>query len=486
MHEYKTLIPEDLADDELNYELSIRNIRGMSSINEAKRKLKAMLRKEEDLEVTKFSATEAEEELRRCMAKVISINERLSVETTDEETLKIQSRLIHLKFRILRGLESAFETDGFSKVLRMVETAQTVIRNKWSAKQTQQLTAERSPTLGDLLDEEGAKFVSKPPNPKLCEGSQARCSDTGAIKKNLGASGVIGWRESEKTFGRDNSFSTLQDMDRIRQRNYDQDQSRGGGLPIHKWNRVQFDGKPENLSRFLVRVRQFAEAEGATERELFAGRVHLLIEDAADWLATRPDIDSWQGLIDELISYVRNVSSDSDRLVGIRMIRQGRESSNAFITRLELAFQELRDPIPGAQKVEIILSGMNQGLKQLLVANTGINSVTELRIAARRIERVMFPAGLMMEPRPNDLAPNLRPPATGNSQFIRSDSGPRRSQPREERNYSQAGGRNECFKCGKSGHWQNQCPELSCWGCGRPNTLRRNCMNCQGNQNGSQ
>lgn len=234
-----------------------------------------------------------------------------------------------------------------------------------------------------------------------------------------------------------------------------------------------------------MRVRQFAEAEGATEGELFAGRVHLLIDDAADWLATRPDIRSWPALIEELIAYVRNVSSDSDRLAGIRAIRQGGEPVNAFITRLELAFQELRDPINGAQKVEIILSGMNQALKQLLVANTGINSVTELRSAARRVERVMFPTGLPTETRQNQSFPNMRPPVTNNTQFGGQNMGSQRSGPRGDGENLQHARRDECFKCGKNGHWRNECPEISCWGCGRPNTLRRNCGNCQGNQNGS-
>lgn len=483
------MIPEDLADDELKYELIIRNIHGISSTTEAKRKLKAMLRREEEIEipaeVIKFSSIEAEEELRRCTAKIISINERLSVETTDEEALRLQSRLVHLKFRVTRGMRSSFERGGFEKVLRMIETAQAQIRSRWAQNQTQQQQSPRaSPEQSNATDTDGARFLSRPP---LGLGLElgARSSYTGTVKKNVGATGQRGWKGPEETRNRDNTLSPMQNEDYSGQRSQDHSQTSGRGLPIHKWNRVQFDGKPENLSRFLVRVRQFAEAEGATEGELFAGRVHLLIDDAADWLATRPDIRSWPALIEELIAYVRNVSSDSDRLAGIRAIRQGGEPVNAFITRLELAFQELRDPINGAQKVEIILSGMNQALKQLLVANTGINSVTELRSAARRVERVMFPTGLPTETRQNQSFPNMRPPVTNNTQFGGQNMGSQRSGPRGDGENLQHARRDECFKCGKNGHWRNECPEISCWGCGRPNTLRRNCGNCQGNQNGS-
>ena len=35
--------------------------------------------------------------------------------------------------------------------------------------------------------------------------------------------------------------------------------------------------------------------------------------------------------------------------------------------------------------------------------------------------------------------------------------------------------RNNCFKCGKSGHWANFCPETKCYQCGKYGHIGRDC-----------
>lgn len=141
----------------------------------------------------------------------------------------------------------------------------------------------------------------------------------------------------------------------------------GRGLPVHKWKNVQFDGNPANLSRFLVRVTQYAEAENTPDESLFRGRVHLFTGEAADWLATRPDLHSWQQLLTELKEYVRNDSSDMDRLEEIRNTKQGWEVPHTNITKMELLFREFQLAIREKDKVEIILRNLRPSIGRNLL-----------------------------------------------------------------------------------------------------------------------
>ena len=106
---------------------------------------------------------------------------------------------------------------------------------------------------------------------------------------------------------------------------------------------------------FLGESSAVAEEEGATEHDLFRNRVHLFTRTAADWLATRPDLRIWGQLVDELVYYTRNTTSDLELLEHIRWMRQGQEPTNTYITKVELAIGELRSTLQGTVKVGLII-----------------------------------------------------------------------------------------------------------------------------------
>lgn len=254
--------------------------------------------------------------------------------------------------------------------------------------------------------------------------------------------------------------------------------ARSRGLPVHAWSGVKFNGDPKLFSRFLVRVKQFAEAESTSEDELFRCRVHLFEGDAADWLSTRPDIRTWNDLVTQLSSYIGNGATDFDKLNDLRKWRQGTEPTNAFITKMELFFNEFRSPLDETVKVDLVLRGLRPSIRDLLAANSQIVSVESLRVAACRLEKVMQAFSPPTSGQRVQQAPNILP-----SKFKQAP-GPLNNHNNAASNFQfrdPALAKQTCFGCGATDHWKNECPKFACWGCGRFNTRKSNCPNCQGN-----
>lgn len=166
--------------------------------------------------------------------------------------------------------------------------------------------------------------------------------------------------------------------------------SRRLGLPIAKWQDVKFDGNEEGLTRFLNRVTQMAIAEGASKEDLFRNKIHLFKGNAADWLSTQTRFRDWDDLVRELTLYVRGSTSDQDRLRSIERMRQTpNETCAVFITRMELALNDLKIPLREGEAVEMIIRAMLPRFRTPLASNTWMLTVRDLRESARRVEKIV-------------------------------------------------------------------------------------------------
>lgn len=256
----------------------------------------------------------------------------------------------------------------------------------------------------------------------------------------------------------------------------------GPRTPIWKWTIPKFDGKEENLPRFLTLLQHYASAEGATSEDLFRGRIYLFIGDAADFVATNPNIRTWEELVEELRQYVLGSSSDYDRVRMIERKKQSTESCNVYITRMDLLFRNMRTPPTEIQKVHIILRGMKGHIRQALAGNTSLRTLVDLRAAAQQVETVSIG---MREMHLLDVDP------------IESESGTQKNKrsPQEKvktPNNSRGGPgtvaseakKLVCFRCKEVGHYRRECSnaaKIFCFGCGQDGVIIKNCPTCQGN-----
>lgn len=259
-------------------------------------------------------------------------------------------------------------------------------------------------------------------------------------------------------------------------------QQHGPRTPIWKWTIPKFDGKEESLPRFLTLLQHYAQAEGATADDLFRGRIYLFTGDAADFVATNPNIRCWEELVDELRQYVLGSSSDYDRVRTIERKKQGMESCNVYITKMDLLFRNMRSPPTEVQKVHIILRGMKVHIRQALAGNTSLRTLADLRAAAQQVETI---SSGIREMHALDVDP-IEPESGGQR---KKQSPPEKSKvpPRSgvgTGTVASKAKRIVCFRCREVGHYRSECsnpPKVQCFGCGQDGVLIKDCPACQGN-----
>lgn len=275
-------------------------------------------------------------------------------------------------------------------------------------------------------------------------------------------------------------------------------------IPIAKWHLKKFSGEEKDLVSFLAQVHHFAVAERTNEEELFRSRVHLFSGAALDWVLTTPLVN-WEHLVLELTRYVSGDTTEWQRLRRIENLRQEDESSAMFISRMELQFQSLRRPMSETDKIEMIIGGLKQKLREAIAGNTTIRTVQDLRAATQQVERRLPRSTLDHAQIEGSVKTNI----VGETNVINVDAftsdkgivgtsgiqdgrqwrnrGRSRSSIRPKEN---DGGDNIfCYNCGQKGHISLGCRNPSkvlCYGCGKEGVTRRECDSCSGNAKTSQ
>lgn len=261
-------------------------------------------------------------------------------------------------------------------------------------------------------------------------------------------------------------------------------QQHGPRTPIWKWTIPKFDGKEESLPRFLTLLQHYAQAEGATAEDLFRGRIYLFTGDAADFVATNPNIRCWEELVEELRQYVLGSSSDYDRVRTIERKKQGMESCNVYITKMDLLFRNMRSPPTEVQKVHIILRGMKVHIRQALAGNTSLRTLADLRAAAQQVETISFGIREMHALDVDPIEPESGGQRNKRSPQEKSKVPPRSGVGIAAGTVASKAKRIVCFRCREVGHYRSECsnpPKVQCYGCGQDGVLIKDCPACQGN-----
>lgn len=196
---------------------------------------------------------------------------------------------------------------------------------------------------------------------------------------------------------------------------------------------------------------------------------------------------TWDELKAGLIQMVHGATSDLERLMALSNMRQGAEGCCDFINRLLLQFKALSAQPTEAEKMRIILKGLNPKVAVALAANSTISTVRDMINVAMNIESILdrnralaaveergpdaTEAASMTEVDINAVRFGTKATGSGN-----------RGQNRGRSN--QAARQLHCFRCGRQGHASPDCskpqePGLKCWGCGADGVRRRECPTCQ-------
>lgn len=313
--------------------------------------------------------------------------------------------------------------------------------------------------------------------------SEARCYLEQDICRPQAASSAI-CRPSEANIGeRPYGAQGVINRDVVAPRNEGRNVHR---LPIYKWQIEKFNGKEEDLSRFLCLVQQLAQATQTTEEELFENRIHLLGGDVVEHLAEAEDVHTWRDVVRVLTHYGMGTETDSDILRKIFTEKQGTLSAGQYLKRLELWFQSLQIAMTEAEKVKVTLQGLGYPLRQALVSHN-YQRWQDLKLAAKKVEGFLgieskIPRAVTWqtethkvrnqseqgERQPNWRQGNprdwvdRRPVQSERRPFRQEGRPPQVDRSNHQRNGPQrtVGGQStgKCFECGQPGHWRVNCP----------------------------
>ncbi|XP_050501535.1 uncharacterized protein LOC126881346 [Diabrotica virgifera virgifera] len=248
-------------------------------------------------------------------------------------------------------------------------------------------------------------------------------------------------------------------------------------VQVHKWG-ISFSGEKQHtdVMSFLERVECLRISRGVSEEDLFAASAELFTGTAFTWfMNNRGNFSCWSDLIKKLKSDFLPYSFQDDLLDQIKNHKQKPgESVTMFINTILGMCSRLDTPLSDLAKIKIILKCLLPFYHQQL-ALMDIQNIDDLTIKCKRLEET--------------LSWSSQPPSTSRSSSNSS------SQPTSFRQRSWLNEGHEhnvsvvsslvCWNCDQPGHPFYNCgiPQnrIFCHGCGRENTLKRNCSKCSGN-----
>lgn len=506
--------PQHLDTDELDYELAIRNIVGMTGVDQKRRALRQRLRDELANPLEKPAVLHSEELLSDMGYKVEEMQSNLTIAVKETDSHKVEilkSRCLHLKDRLGRF---AITSPEYLEIYQVYQKTVKVFLDRieeHNPRKHKKSGIDQLPLPSDPGHRTGTtrkKTSVVIPSSSMIEGAQGlvnqRFNSLSEAEKreldqalktveeltrkgkelseinsnfsnlNLGARKSISRQVSTpKAILSSSSDEDLIYLDEEPQvpvvlppRNRAGPFYRRHTLPVSKWSlKFTGDSKGLKLSDFLNQVDIMATAEDASHNDLLRSAIHLFDGFAKTWyMANRIKYQTWNGLVAALRTQFLPKDWDYWLLKDIEnRVQKNDESFGVFLAVMELMFQELPYEVPDRQKVSIVRRNLLPAYQDRL-ALFDTDTLARLNLACDRIEQSQYSTFR----RPQNFDFQTPVSASTPAKYEERVSIPRMSEFR-------------CFNCQRTGHHFNDCLEPRrkfCFRCGKPGVVSLHCPDC--------
>jgi hypothetical protein len=261
--------------------------------------------------------------------------------------------------------------------------------------------------------------------------------------------------------------------------------SRSHVVPVHKWN-LKFSGEDPrlSLSSFLIRVEELRIARHATEEDLYNSAIDLFEGRALTWYRSiRRQASDWKSLVGLLRKQFQPPDYNDKLFDEIRRRTQGADESIAmFVAVMDNLFDRATVRVPEATRLKLIVNNLapfyqNQlGLAPIISREQLLDASRILEARRASVDSYVQPTrrkGNLLEP---DLAyvqisscsssNSVQDPCASRVSGVKAIAGP-------------------CWNCGKPNHSFRSCAEPRkrfCYRCGAPECTIKTCHKCSGNE----
>ena len=263
----------------------------------------------------------------------------------------------------------------------------------------------------------------------------------------------------------------------------------GSYAPVAKWNlKFSGDGTEMSLSAFLARVEELRVARHLSKRDLLDGAIDLLTGRALIWFrANRKRVDNWDALV-ALLRQQFQPADYNDRLFDeIRQRTQGPdEPMGIYLAVVENLFDRLTYEVPESTRLKIVLRNLDPFYQGQLGVRT-INSFAELLEFGRMVEARRSIMESFRPPKKRHSRSLLEPDlAYEEAELAKPSKGSRKPAAVASTSSAAAGSSAGviCWNCRKSGHVKSACQapkQLRCYQCGKQGFISKTCPDCSGN-----
>lgn len=524
--------PHNLENEELDYELSIRGIVGLTNVDAKRRALRMRLKDEKKNPGEKPAITHESSQLQVVAQDIMSLEALLSVAVANKNHRVVgplYSRLIHCQDRLSRilpeegnlsvhqaytvrvkdlmGIADEFiprknqtligtealpmpsdlaagnstpNPDGACALISL----SPISRNVSSVHPTSRVIVEPAPAFN--LDEELRKATQLVEDLKLMAARHAVVQVPRVPIEPLGSAHSLELTESSS----ESEFAEIEPEPRPRNPHRRVEVLREEprmeprylgrrGLPISKWS-IRFSGNLGlSLQDFLSQIEILSVAEKASANDLLRSAIYLFEGNAKTWyLASRLRFNTWEDLTRALKEQFLPRDYDYWLMKDIENRYQGAsESFGLYFSHMEIMFQQLAHPVPGPQKLAILMRNILPSYADRL-ALVDVFNVESLQRACKRIEEAQYASSRRnVYPEPAIKISQSQTAVKPKVSTIRVSEPVVPMSPLR------------CFNCLKQGHHFNDCPDergCFCFRCGKPDTVSFRCTKCNPGLSGNQ
>lgn len=259
---------------------------------------------------------------------------------------------------------------------------------------------------------------------------------------------------------------------------------------VSKWN-ITFDGN-SGLNQFLEKIESLSYSRGVSHAQLFRQAGDLFTGHALVWYRMiGPSVSSWSELVTKLRQTFLPANYDLALMDEIRSRTQAsNERVEIFIAIMENLFSRLSKTLDEETRVNYIIRNL-QPKFQRFCALQNIASLSELISICKRLEDTELQISKFKDP-PTRTSYTLEPDLSCPPTYKPSSTFSKNSRPKIATlentpvPNSKPTGRKmpACWNCNSTEHLYPKCPEdlgLFCFGCGRKNVTKSRCPKCSKN-----